>query len=209
MINVLGQHSLTSCVAEENHIPWPVIEGAYTDMFGQIEVEVFRAAGELWPQAERYSRQALRDGQSGQMLLLQAAAIVSRIYVERVGQISDLKAYLYQTFKRLVLARLELERGHRRLESEMLHRTADEPDPSTTNLEQKILLQQIVKRMDNWMREIFELLILGHTFEEIARNSNQDAHRLRSKYNKLQKKLIKQIQAEMPATEQKNRQGGR
>lgn len=178
-------------------------------MFGQIEVDVFRAAGELWPRAERYSRQVLGDGQAGQMLLLKAAAIVSRIYVERVGQISDLKAYLYQTFKRLVLAKLESERGHRRLESEMLYQVAGEPDTSTTDLDQKILVQQIVKRMDKWMREVFELLVLGHTFEEIARNSNLDAHSLRSKYNKFQKKLIKQIQAEMLATEQKNRERGR
>jgi DNA-directed RNA polymerase specialized sigma24 family protein len=193
-------------VAEETHIPWPPIEAAYTDEFGQVEMVVFKAAGDLWPRAERYSRQVLRDNQAGQRLLLQATAIVSRIYVERVDQISDLKAYLYQTFKRLVLAQLEKERGHRRLESAMLHHIAGEPDTSTSDLDQKILVQQIVKRMDKWMREVFELLVLGHTFEEIARDSNQNAHRLRNKYNNPQKKLTKQIQAERLSSEQKSRE---
>jgi len=196
-------------VAEENHIPWPSIKAAYTDEFGQVESDVFRAAGELWQQAEGYSRQVLRDGQAGQILLLQATALVSRVYVERSDQIADLKAYLYQTFKRLVLAKLEKERGHRRLASEMFYQLTGEPDASATDLDQKILLQQIIKRMGKWMREVFEQLVLGHTFEEIARNSNQDAHRLRSKYNKQQKKLTKQIQAEMLTTEQKRRERGR
>jgi DNA-directed RNA polymerase specialized sigma24 family protein len=189
-------------VAEENHIPWPHIETSYTDEFGHVEIDVHRVAGDIWPWAERYARQVLQDGQAGQRLLLQATAIVSRVNAEHAEHISDLRAYLVRTFKRLVLAQLEKESGHRRLESEMLRGSVDEGNASTPDLEQKILVQQIVQRMDGWMREIFEQLVLGHTFEEIGRKSRQNAHSLRTKYNKHFNKLIKQMRAEMlPAAE--------
>jgi DNA-directed RNA polymerase specialized sigma24 family protein len=195
-------------VAEKKHISWPAIKAAYTDEFGRIEMEVYQMAGELWPWAEGYSRRVLQDEPAGQRLLLQAAAIVSRVRAESSDRIGNLRAYLIRTFKRLVLAQLEKESGHRRLESEMLHDSTGEAVASTAELDQKILVQQIVKRMDEWMRKVFEELILDHTFEEIARKSNQNAHSLRTKYNKYLNKLMKQMQAEMLAAEKKSRQSG-
>jgi hypothetical protein len=190
-------------VTKYNHIPWPPLDAAYVDEFGPIEVDVHRAAGDLWPQAEAYSLTVLQDVQIGQRLLLKAAAGVSRIYREKPADILNLKAYLYRTFKRLILAQLEYENGHRRLEAVYLSEGADVLDSVSTDIEQKILIQQIMRRMDEWMLEIFKLLILGHTFEEIGTKRNQKPQRLRAKFSKQLMKLKKRIQAETIAAEKK------
>lgn len=190
-------------MTKDNHTSWPSIGSAYVDEFGPIEREVYQAAGELWPQAERYSISVLQDGPAGQRILHNAAAIVSRIYLERSGRINNLKAYLYQTFKRLVLAQLEKESGHRKLEAAMLSRTTEEAESLTTDIDRKILVQQIMQRMDRQMREIFELLVLGHTFEEIGQHLNRSAHSIRTAYNRRLNRLIMQIKAETLAAENK------
>jgi DNA-directed RNA polymerase specialized sigma24 family protein len=191
-------------VANYNHVTWPQLDAAYTDEFGQVEAEVYRAAGDLWPLAETYSIRVLQDSQSGQRLLLKAVAVVSRVYRERPGQISNLEAYVYQTFKHLVLAQLEKENGHRRLETENHHQLAPPVDSASANPDRKILVQQIMRRMDTWMREVFELLVLGHTFEEIGPKYNQSAHALRTRFSKALNKLTKKIEAETLAAEKKS-----
>jgi len=191
-------------VANDNHLPWPHLSSAYTDEFGQIEADVYRAAGELWRLAETYSIKVLQDSQAGQRLLLRAVAIVSRVYQERPDQINNLKAYLYRTFKRLVLDHLEKENGHRRLEIENLSKLVHPGDSTSADVERKILVQQIMRRMDAWMREVFELLMLGHTFEEIGPKFNQSAHLIRTKFSKELSKLTKRIQADTTAAEKKS-----
>ena len=174
------------------------------DEFGQIEADVYLVASELWGQAERYSIKVLQDAQTGQRLLLKAAALVSRINKESPAQIDNLKAYLYRTFKRLVLAQLETENGHRRLEVEHLSQFQESVDSLSIDIDRKILIQQIMGRMESSMREIFELLVLGHTFEEIAPQFNQSAHTMRTRYNKRLKKLSKQIRDEIIMAEKKS-----
>jgi DNA-directed RNA polymerase specialized sigma24 family protein len=191
-------------VTKNTHIPWPSLDAAYVDEFGSIEADVYGAAGDLWPLAELYSINALQDAQIGQRLLLKAAAIVSRVSRESPEKIVNLKAYLYQTFKRMMLAQLEHENGHRRLEATHLSEGAGVSDSLSIDIDQKILIQQIMRRMDEGMREIFKLLILGHTFEEIGSKLNQNPHRLRTKFSKQLMKLKKRIEAETIAAEKKS-----
>lgn len=56
-----------------------------------------------------------------------------------------------------------------------------------------------MQRMDPWLREVFELLALGHTFEEIAETSYAKAGVLRSKYSKKLKDLVERIACETRA----------
>jgi hypothetical protein len=180
-------------MAPHMQLRWPPLSEAYLDEFGPIAEDVYRCAGELWPRAEAFSVSTLRDGPAGLSLLLNASALVTRARSERHTRIDNLPAYLFTTFKRLVLARLEVENGHRRLEEGRLFAPTPEgpADP-----DEKILLQQIIRRMDAPTREVFELLLLGYTFEEIADNYGRGANALRATYSRQVRRLVSRVTSE-------------
>lgn len=172
---------------------WPPLQNTYTDEFGQIEPEVYTAAGTLWNRAEHFAISTLGDSATGLRLMVKAAAIVSRKRAAQDDHINYLSAYLFQTYKHLVLAELEKENGHRQREREMGMASASSPDSLAEDVDRKILVQQIMGRMDEWMRGVFEMQILGYTFEEIGQLRNQNAHVLRTKFNKRLKRLMKEL----------------
>jgi DNA-directed RNA polymerase specialized sigma24 family protein len=179
---------------------WPQIEETYTDEYGPIEKDVYECARGLWPRAESLSVSMLGDGAAGLRLLLKACALVTRARASQSARIDNLAAYLFLSFKRLALERLEIENGHRRLEAEFLLAPAAEeaPDP-----DEKILIQQIVRRMDAPTREVFELLLLGFTFEEIAEKYGRSAAVLRAVYSRRIRRLVRRVNAEYKAAAEK------
>jgi hypothetical protein len=186
-------------------IRWPHIEGDYTDEFGRIVPEVYEAAGTLWHQAQGYALMMLRDEAKGQRLLLKATAIVSRVHEEQDTQIADLRGYLFQTFKHLVFG--ELAKEHRRMlrlaemgECLKLNCDSDFIDHINT----KILIEQIEKRMDSWTHDVFRLLVLDHTFEEIGRQRGKSGHVVRTKFRKQIIRIMKKIKAETDASKGKS-----
>ena len=180
---------------------WPQLETAYTDEFGHIEPEVYKAAGSLWSRAEKYALSTLGDAATGLRLMIRAVALVSRKHTAPQEPIANLRAYLFQTYKHLVLAELEKENGHRQRETEMQAEMASMPSTVAADLDRKILLEQITRRMDEWMREVFELLILGYSFEEIGQSRGKDGHGIRTKFNKQLHQLTEQLKAETHTVE--------
>jgi DNA-directed RNA polymerase specialized sigma24 family protein len=175
---------------------WPAIEQSYTDEFGTIDREVYEAAVALWPQAEHFALHALRDAAAGHRLLMKACALVTRRRHSSAEEIANLPAYLHRTWRRLLLDELEKENGHRQREVE-LQAEATVASPGfadfTDNLDRKILVQQLLSRMDEWTRRVFEDLTLGYTFEEIGPRIGQDPRFVRNKFNRQIKRLGKQI----------------
>lgn len=174
---------------------WPALETAYTDEFGGIDPKVYAAAGRLWGQGERFALSVLGDASNGLRLMLKAAAIVTRRRALADVYITNLPAYLFQTYKHLVLAELEKANGHRQRETDKQTEIAALSVSLAEDLDRKILIQQIMQRMDSWMREVFELLMLGHSFEEIGKLRGQNAHALRTRFHKHLNRLTKQIQS--------------
>lgn len=173
---------------------WPPLETAYTDEFGEIDPKVYSTAGRLWAQAETYALYAIGDAPSGLRLMLKAAAIVTRRLSLPDVRIANLPAYLFQTYKHLVLAELEKQSGHRKREAERRIELEALSGSLAENVDRKILIQQIMRRMDSRMREVFELLILGHSFEEIGKLRGENAHALRTRFHKRLKRLTKELQ---------------
>jgi DNA-directed RNA polymerase specialized sigma24 family protein len=172
---------------------WPSTEQAYLDEFGPIEPVVYKAAQTLWPQVERVSRQMLHDAAAGQRQLMKACALVTRKRTSDSRTITNLPAYLYRTWQRLVLAELEKENGHRQMEAARLAATVEHLTLSTEELERRILLQEIVRHMDSWTRRIFEFLTLGFSYEEIAAELGGNGHAVRVKYDRQLKRLAQQL----------------
>jgi hypothetical protein len=93
---------------------------------------------------------------------------------------------------------MEKQNGHRQrdLDSHRAALSETKLNAEAEDLERKILLQQIVGRMDSWMRETFELLTIGYSFEEIGRLRGENGHALRTRFNKRLKRLVKQLNAD-------------
>lgn len=182
-------------MSKPTHTALPPLEAAYTDEFGRIEPDVYSAASAIWQRCEQYALATLGDAPAGLRLLLKSAAIATRRHALPDAYIANLPAYLFQTYKHLVLAELEKENGHRQRETER-HTEIEALSVSLAeDVDRKILIQQIMQRMDDWMRGVFELRMLGHSFEEIGKLRGQNAHALRTKFNKHFKRLTKQIQS--------------
>jgi DNA-binding CsgD family transcriptional regulator len=182
-------------MAGPNEITWPALEGAYMDEFGSIDPEVYQAAGEIWTGwGERFASKTIHDEHAGLRLLLKSAADVSRVRAMQGEQIVNLKAYLSIAYKRLALERREKDNRHRERDRQILDLSSN--TSSEIEINQKLLLQQLIQRMDAWTRRVFELLALGHSQEEIGSFLGMQANVVRSKYHKSLMKLKKQMEDE-------------
>lgn len=168
-------------MAESTQTQWPQIESAYTDEFGQIDPEVYRAAAAVWGQAEPFALHTLGDTPAGLRLMLKAAASVSRVRAEAAGTIRDLPSYLFKTYTRLVLAERQKESDRRQI-AETEARLSDVKDEAA-EIERKVLLHEIMRMMDGWTRQVFEWRCLGHGFAEIARWLGTSENAARNKFN--------------------------
>jgi DNA-directed RNA polymerase specialized sigma24 family protein len=128
--------------------------------------------------------------------MLKSASLVTRARSSERTNIQNLSSYLYRTFKRLVLEELEKENRHRRLAAEAASALSPREETGAVTLDRKILIQQLIGRMDGSTRQVFELLILGHTYDEIGLFVGKDGQAVRTKYSKQIRKLIKKIEAE-------------
>jgi hypothetical protein len=183
---------------------WPPLETTYTDEFGHVELEVYKTAGALWDAyGEQYELSKLADAPTGLRLMLKAAASVSQKYLDPGVQIESLPNYLFKAYKRLVLAELEKRNGRRDRDAERHAEASSLPDTTAADIDRKILIQQIINRMDAWTREIFELLTLRYNFEEVGKMRGESGHRIRTKFAKKLKSLKKHLEAESAPADKK------
>lgn len=174
-------------MADSPQILWPSLDASYVDQFGRIDQDVHHAGGEIWPWAAKFALSTLRDEAEGQDILLKVCA---RITQKRTGgdiQVEKLTPYLRTSFKREVLARLKAQRLSS-LETDF-ELVAD----SDSDLDRNILLEQIIARMDPANRRITELLILGYSFEDIARQDGTQSNVLRSRHSKQLAKIKREL----------------
>ena len=173
--------------ANSPRIPWPALNAPYRDEFGPIDGDIYRAAGELWPWAAAYSTTILGDEASGQLSLLKVCAKITEKRAAGSIEIESLLPYLKTAFKREVLAQLK----HKR--SEELEPAAGSACHFETDMDRKILLEEMMSRMDPTNRRITELLLLGYSFEEIARREGMQSNVIRSRHSKQLMKIKKSL----------------
>jgi hypothetical protein len=184
---------------------WPTIDSAYRDEYGQIQVEVYMAAGAIWEEVKRFAEIMFQDREMGLRLLLRAAAIVSLKVSDVDTKIAGLKGYLFQTFKNLALDELRKENRRKKIQIERRAELDSLSINITEDVDQKILLEQIVRRMDPWLRRVYEWRCLDYDFDLIAKSLDEQTNAVRSKYSKKLAQLIKQVKQETDKAEQKAR----
>jgi DNA-directed RNA polymerase specialized sigma24 family protein len=174
---------------------WGTLEVGYKDEFGAVAPDLYAAAGRLQRLAEAYAARVLSCSDPARIvtLLLKAAAQVTRARDERSQPVHEVDGYLFQTFKHVVLAELEKDNNRLRYEAEA-HLNA-EWHAQATNVERRILLNELVAAMDEWTRAVFEWLTLDYSFEEIARHVGMNPKVVRTKYNRRLTRLMKQFES--------------
>lgn len=173
------------------------LEDDWVDPYGAIAREVYEAAQQHWPHWERFAVQTLGDAQTGQQLLMKACAAVTRVHREDPGRITNLAGYLEKTWKRMVLDEREKEKAHQQ-QHEVIAQTHAVADP-VAQIEEHILLQELCARMDDWTREVFELRVLGYSFEEMSPALGTSGHVIRSKFHKKLQKLVRDLNDSSPS----------
>ncbi|MCA1636709.1 MAG: hypothetical protein LC802_24350 [Acidobacteria bacterium] len=175
---------------------WGTLEIGYTDEFGAVAPDVYMSAGRVWRKAQDYAARVLHDFDEARArtLLLKAAAQTTRARDENPHRIDELDGYLFQTFKRVVLAELQKDNNRRRFEGEAHIET--EWHAQSSNVERRILLGELVAAMDEWTRSVFEWLALDYNFDDIARHLGTDVKVLRNRYNRRLTSLMKQIRGQ-------------
>jgi hypothetical protein len=169
----------------------------YSDEYGEINAEVFREAQNVWRYGRLLSLKILGDEQKGQILLMQAAARVSKKVSEENLSITYLRAYLFTTFRRLVSAEAKKEFRHRVLEEkyfecleELFRHTGISEEEKIC---QRILIKEIEARMDDWTRRVSRYRELGYEFKDLVSHLGMAENVIRAKYSRNLKNLAKII----------------
>jgi DNA-directed RNA polymerase specialized sigma24 family protein len=176
-------------MADSLQIFWPSLDAPYIDEFGCIDTDIHDAARQIWRWAAAYAIATLGDEASGHLALKRVCAKITEKRAAGAIQIINLNAYLQTAFKHEVLAQLKRNRSVN-------------IDPSTEpitdydlDIDQKILVEQILNRMNSEDRRITELLILGYSFEEIAKKDGTRSNVIRSRHSKLLKRIKRELKA--------------
>lgn len=188
---------------------FPEIDSSYIDQFGFIDKEVYSVALAFWPQANRYALSMALDEARARDLMLITVARVSKIKSER-NDIDSVRNYLWLVFKRLLVE--ELKRNRKFEDSHISFDDLNQPGggpwqhseiPVTgediiERLNKAILIEELLRRMDHETCAIFEKLILGYTFSEIAKSHSQSAPVIRNKFRRRMIRLAEQIREQSP-----------
>ena len=166
---------------------WKTLRSSFKDSFPALKEDVYNEAGAIWPNALKVARHEGLDESDARAAMFKAIARVSKIDSE----IRSLQNYLFTTYIRLIRRVIDEQKRYTSLESINQDIAADEK--VTAIMENDILLGEIVARMDPEMRRIYEGLILGYSFEEIARKERQQANVLRSRFSRGIRQLALQV----------------
>lgn len=166
-----------------------LVEG-YQDEYGPIDHEIYAEAASLWPTLYHYARKMTADETQAWNLLVKTVARVSQRRTE-CGEIVNLRAYVITVFRRLAVDEMKLARRMNLCALDLHSGATVEQE-----LDRMILARQLFRRMDPFTREVFELLILGYSFAEIAKIRSVDAAVLRTKFRRRMTRLSQQVKEE-------------
>jgi hypothetical protein len=173
---------------------FPQISDSYIEEFGEIDLEVYQVAKQLWIQAEKFILRILDDSPKGVRLMLKASVNVSRVHRKNPSSIKNLNSYLFRSYKNLVLGELKKKKKHRSKLDVFFREQKTEFDENEETLNRRILINELRFEMDDWTREVFDLLRIGYTYQELVPRFGSAANVIRSKFSKKIVRLARKIQ---------------
>ena len=167
---------------------WNALTSTFRESYSLTNESVYDAAGDIWESALKFALSRNLDESEAREALLRAVASVS---AQDTNAIEALHSYLFRAYANLINRLLTQQRHYASLES-INQELSSDPDAAEV-IEHDILLTEIVARMEEEMRKIYEGLILGYSFEELATKLGKPANSLRSKFSKGVKRIAREI----------------
>lgn len=167
---------------------WNALTATFKESYSLIDERVYNAAGEIWPTALKYARHRSVDESEAREEMLRAVATVS---TQELEKIRALPSYIFKSYTHRIQKLLTKQKHFASLES--VNRELSSDVTTAEAMEDHLLLAEIVARMDDEMRTIHEGLILGYTFEEIAKKLGKNSNYLRSKFSKGVKRIAREV----------------
>jgi RNA polymerase sigma factor (sigma-70 family) len=165
---------------------------------------VFEVAFSLIPAAEAFARRCGLSPDTARDVMTEAAKRIVEAPAsdESVAQIRNLPGYLFAIGRNLMLREFKRQKQQVSLDEHtaLVFNEALRTD-NTTAIENRILLSEIVERMNPKSRTIFKYRTLGYGYGEIAAQFKLLGHkvskaRLRSEYSKDLKRIIAELETE-------------
>jgi RNA polymerase sigma factor (sigma-70 family) len=174
---------------------WDALTPTFKNSFSSINAEAYEAARQVWPNALHFAQHHGLDASDALEPFLKVVESVSKA-IERHDseEIKSLPNYLFRSYQRAIWRKLKEEKQHESLDfvNNDIASIADVSDA----MERTILLGEIVARMDKQNHQVFELLILGYSFEEIGRKLNISPNVIRARFSRELRRLAKEVNAE-------------
>lgn len=161
------------------------------------EDEIVKVAQSLLPAARAMAGRAHQASVPVEDLMQEAISKVGP-WRRRKPPITNLPAYLFTTYKHLLWAYLRRTQQEVNLSESAWGRLPASANPLQT-IEAKILIEEIVKRLKEEERFIFNCLALDYSYREISKmyerqfGTKMGESVLRSKFSKAVKKLAEEI----------------
>lgn len=167
---------------------WKTLSSSFKNSFPALTEDVYNAAGGIWPNALKVARHEGLDESDARAAMFKA---ITRVSNREGEKIRSLQNYLFTTYIRLIRRVIDEQKRYTSLES--INQDISSDENVTAIMENDILLGEIVARMDSELRRIYEGLILGYSFEELARKERKKANVLRSRFSRGVRDLALQI----------------
>lgn len=174
------------------------VDFEYEDEFGKIHPHILSVAEAIWRKSGDFFSKIIQDPHQCLKILMRAAALVSRKYNAGETEIKNPTSYLYTTFRHLILAEVSRRKRHCELEAEVgMKQIETEICGADEQIYQKILVNQLRARMDDWMRAVFDLQTIGYQYKDLIPKYGSSENIIRSRYSKNLLKLKNEILSEM------------
>lgn len=182
-------------------ITWPSVNATYEVPEGLIDLDVHEAAGKVLRRVAGFAMSMVKDEGLVVEFMYTAAAKVTAARSNSPESIKSLTNYLYCTYKNLLCDYWKKQNRCQQLSGDLIDTFVVLFTPgdalvdfdSARELERKRLVAEIVEQMDGWTLEIFDLLVIGYTFEDIARKKGEQSNRIRATYNRRLKVLAQKM----------------
>lgn len=168
--------------------------------------KVFEVARSLLPAAEALARRFRLDPDTAREAMMEAAKRVLELQQTERGEanppkVRNLPAYLFTVYRNLMIAELRRQAKELTISDESVMPVVGMTADAVRSVENKILLSEIVQRMNAKSRAIFSYLVLGYSYKEIARRFEEDkgirvtAATLRSEFSKAIARVTRELEA--------------
>jgi DNA-directed RNA polymerase specialized sigma24 family protein len=176
-------------VSVDSWPPWDSLSSAFKDHYRVFDPSVYETAGEIWLRAVDFAKKRNGDESMAYDALMTAVGTVSNVSPDTIKSLPN---YLFTAYKHCLFD--ELEKADKLAgNTESLGDGTGALIDAGAAIEKRILLEEIVALMDPETLRIYEGLILGYTYEDLAKKIGSPANSLRSRFSK----RVRQIAAEL------------